>query len=67
MNAIIRSAILASVAVVASVAGCTGKPIESTGCTADADCPENNACNTARGLCICIADASCIPDEFCNV
>jgi hypothetical protein len=56
-----------AIAALAPVSGCARRAAQNVGCTSDLDCAENTACNEARGTCICIADAACNPDEFCNV
>jgi hypothetical protein len=47
--------------------GCARAPLRTTGCSSDLECPENTTCNESRGQCVCIDDAACNPDEFCNV
>ncbi|MBM4281871.1 MAG: hypothetical protein FJ137_14320 [Deltaproteobacteria bacterium] len=66
MNRILISCLLA-VGVVTLFDGCARRANPTTGCNSDLDCPEHTACNESRGLCICIDDGACDPDEFCNV
>lgn len=49
------------------VGGCARRAVQTGVCASDLDCPENTACNAARGQCVCIDDGACNPDEFCNV
>ncbi len=51
---------------VLSMAGCP-RPAQATGCQSDFDCGASQACNVARGQCVCIDDNACDATEFCNI
>jgi hypothetical protein len=65
VNRILLAAV--AVASIVFVDGCPRRTLQTGACASDLDCPENTACNAARGVCACIDDAACNPDEFCNV
>jgi hypothetical protein len=51
-------------ALLVGLAGCSEDRLSGL-CVEDTDCPENFAC--VEGRCICKSDASCQPNELCNL
>ncbi|MCB9653824.1 MAG: hypothetical protein H6729_06810 [Deltaproteobacteria bacterium] len=64
---VITSAALGCILLFAALAGCSQSHSDGVTCAEASDCViQGTTCDTARGVCVCLADEACADGYFCN-